>query len=159
MTPAPRSKNSTPAPRSANNTPAPHSANNTLTVGSVSSQRDGTLPPDPDQSGGLHVEFSQPKVKTEGADPCQLQFYEPAFRDIIERAKQFSHCDAAAVNSFPHRSEFNKNASEYIEEAIQERRSHGLFIPEGMYLRSCRANAYHSIQAIGLSILLTYANS
>ena len=42
-----------------------------------------------------------PDIVPENADPLQLQSYPPAVRDIIERAKQFSHCDIASVNSFP----------------------------------------------------------
>ncbi|KAI5980661.1 hypothetical protein EDD15DRAFT_2381695 [Pisolithus albus] len=41
---------------------------------------------------------------TEGAEPWQLQYYDPSARDIIDRAKQFSHCDAASINAFPVRS-------------------------------------------------------
>lgn len=78
---------------------------------------------------------SRAHVATEGMDPSQLQFYEPAVRDIIERAKQFSHCDAASINAFPLRVEFNKRAQEYMEEAIMERRSRLLIIPDGKQRR------------------------
>ncbi|KAG6369406.1 hypothetical protein JVT61DRAFT_14888 [Boletus reticuloceps] len=67
----------------------------------------------------------------ERSEPWQLQYYDPPTRNIIERAKQFSHCDTASINSFPVRAEFNSKATEYIEEAITERRSHGLIISDG----------------------------
>ncbi|KAF8837389.1 hypothetical protein BDN67DRAFT_1013903 [Paxillus ammoniavirescens] len=54
-------------------------------------------------------------------------------RDILERAKQFSHCDVASVNAFPLRAQFNGLAHEYVEEAIRERRSRGLFVPDGWW--------------------------
>lgn len=97
-----------------------------------SHHREATLPLDasnpplePTQSG------RRVGSTTEGADPSQLQFYEPAVRDIIERGKQFSHCDAASINAFPNRAEFNKFALEYIEEAVLERRAKSLLIPDG----------------------------
>ncbi|KAI6021254.1 hypothetical protein EDC04DRAFT_2607232 [Pisolithus marmoratus] len=34
---------------------------------------------------------------TEGAEPWQLQYYDPSAHDIIDRAKQFSHCDAPST--------------------------------------------------------------
>ncbi|KAI6001903.1 hypothetical protein EDD15DRAFT_2361265 [Pisolithus albus] len=67
------------------------------------------------------------------SDPSQLQFYSPSVRDIIERAKQISHCDIAAVNSFPLRADFNHKACDYVVEAIAERRSKGLLIPDGWW--------------------------
>lgn len=66
-------------------------------------------------------------------DPSQLNFYAPPVRDVIERAKQFSHCDLASMNSFPTRPQFTTKAGEYINEAIVERRGRGLVIPEGKY--------------------------
>ena len=66
------------------------------------------------------------------SDPSQLQHYTPPVRDIIERAKQISHCDLASVNSFPLHADFNRKAVEYMNEAITERRSQGLLIPQGM---------------------------
>ena len=69
----------------------------------------------------------------ENADPSQLQSYPPAVRDIIERAKQFSHCDIASVNSFPLRLDFNQKAVEYINKAIAEQRGCGLPVPDGNY--------------------------
>ena len=65
------------------------------------------------------------------SDPSQLQFYTPPVRDIIERAKQISHCNIASVNLFPLCADFNCKASEYMNEAIAERRSRGLPIPNG----------------------------
>ena len=70
-------------------------------------------------------------VLADDADPSQLQSYPPAVCDIIERAKQFSHCDIASINSFPLRPDFNRKAVEYINEATAERRSRGLSVPEG----------------------------
>ena len=49
---------------------------------------------------------------TEHAEPWQIQFYEPAVRDILERAKQFSRCDASSINAFPLRAQFNIKAAE-----------------------------------------------
>ena len=69
--------------------------------------------------------------RTERSEPWQIQFYEPAVRDILERAKQFSRCDASSVNAFPLRAQFNVKAAEYVEEAINERESQGLFVAEG----------------------------
>ena len=70
--------------------------------------------------------------RTERSEPCQIQFYEPAVQDILEQAKQFSHCDASSVNAFPLRAQFNVKAVEYVKEAISERQSQGLFVAEGM---------------------------
>ena len=42
-----------------------------------------------------------PNILLNNADPSQLQSYPPMVCDIIERTKQFSHCDIASVNSFP----------------------------------------------------------
>ena len=74
----------------------------------------------------------QPRATVERAEPWQIQFYEPAVRDILERAKQFSRCDASSINAFPLRAQFNVKAAEYVEEAISERRSQGLFVADGM---------------------------
>ncbi|KAI6004674.1 hypothetical protein EDD15DRAFT_2359402 [Pisolithus albus] len=70
---------------------------------------------------------------TEGAEPWQLQYYDPSARDIIDRAKQFSHCDAASINAFPVHSTFNAKTVDYIEEAIAERRTRHLHISEGWW--------------------------
>ncbi|KAI5983697.1 hypothetical protein EDD15DRAFT_2201844 [Pisolithus albus] len=59
------------------------------------------------------------------SDPSQLQFYSLSVRDIIEPAKQISHCDIAAVNSFPLCMDFNHKACDYVVEAIAECRSKG----------------------------------
>lgn len=67
---------------------------------------------------------------SERAEPWQLQFYDPPTRDIIDRAKQFSHCDAASIDAFPVRASFNTKAIEYIDEAIAERQSRGLIISD-----------------------------
>lgn len=73
----------------------------------------------------------------DNSDPSQLSFYAPAVRDIIEHAKQISHCDLASLNSFPLRPQFNTKAGEYMNEAIVERRSRGLIIPDGKYIYNC----------------------
>jgi len=70
-------------------------------------------------------------VSDANSDPSQLQFYTPAVCDVIEHAKQISHCDIASVNSFPLHADFNRKAVEYVSEAIAERRTRGLPIPEG----------------------------
>jgi len=69
---------------------------------------------------------------TECTEPSQIQFYEPAVQDVLKQAKQFSHCDASSVNAFPLRAQFNVKAAEYVEEAISERQSQGLFVAHGM---------------------------
>ena len=53
-----------------------------------------------------------------GAEPWQLQYYNPSTCDIIDHVKQFSHCNAASLNAFPLCPAFNTKAVEYIEEAI-----------------------------------------
>ena len=50
----------------------------------------------------------------DNGDPSQLNFYPPVVRDIIERTKQFSHCNLASINLFPLRPHFKTKASEYI---------------------------------------------
>lgn len=67
----------------------------------------------------------------ERAEPWQLQYYDPPTRDVIDRAKQFSHCDAASINPFPIRTTFDTKVVEYIDEAITERRARGLIISDG----------------------------
>ncbi|KAI6037897.1 hypothetical protein EDC04DRAFT_2604437 [Pisolithus marmoratus] len=37
----------------------------------------------------------------EGTEPWQLQYYDPSTHNIIDHAKQFSHCDVASINAFP----------------------------------------------------------
>ena len=69
--------------------------------------------------------------RTEHSEPWQIQFYEPAVRDILEWVKQFSRCDASSINAFPLCAQFNVKAAEYVEEAINERESQGLFVAEG----------------------------
>ncbi|KAI5994538.1 hypothetical protein EDC04DRAFT_2910537 [Pisolithus marmoratus] len=68
-------------------------------------------------------------VPNSNSDPSHLQFYTLPVRDIIEHAKQISHCDIASVNSFPLHAEFNHKAPEYMNEAIAEHCSQGLAIP------------------------------
>jgi len=73
-----------------------------------------------------------PVERMERSEPSQIQFYELAVWDVLERAKQFSHCDASSINAFPLRAQFNVKAAEYVEEAISERQSQGLFVADGM---------------------------
>ena len=95
-----------------------------------------SLPPTIDQPGDASNPSIQrigpPAARTEWSEPWQIQFYEPAVCDIIEWAKQFSHCNAASVNAFPVHAQFNVKAAEYIEEAINKRQSQGLFVLDGM---------------------------
>ena len=88
-------------------------------------------PPQTSQQGQVGKPTPHVGSATEGADPSQLYFYEPAVRDIIKQAKQFSHCDVASINAFPLRPQFNKHALEYIEEVILERHTQSLFVPDG----------------------------
>ena len=78
------------------------------------------------------------------SDPSHLQHYTLPVHDIIECAKQISHCDIAAVNSFPLHADFNCKAVEYVNEAIAERRLQGLLIPQGMW---------HSLMSIEADII------
>ena len=77
------------------------------------------------------VNTGTPGILADNADPFQLHSYPPAVRDVIEHAKQFSHCDIASINSFPFRQDFNETAIEYINEAIAEQHSRGLLVPDG----------------------------
>ncbi|KIK18556.1 hypothetical protein PISMIDRAFT_109219, partial [Pisolithus microcarpus 441] len=71
------------------------------------------------------------------AEPWQLHFYKPVVQDILEHAKQFSHCDAASINAFPLRPHFNTKVVEYVEEAISERLLCSLSVSNdcGVFLR------------------------
>ncbi|KAF8838890.1 hypothetical protein BDN67DRAFT_982179 [Paxillus ammoniavirescens] len=84
-------------------------------------------PPHVQQPPPSNTANPPPSVPT-GADsigPSQMQFYEPAAHDIIERAKQFSHCDAATINAFPLCMDFTCKVVAYIDEAIDDRKSRG----------------------------------
>ncbi|KAI6000636.1 hypothetical protein EDD15DRAFT_2362122 [Pisolithus albus] len=83
--------------------------------------------------GGINPPTPPVGPATQGAEPWQIQFYKPAVQDVLERAKQFSYCDAASINSFPLRAHFNIKAIEYVEEAISERRSQGLPVTDGWW--------------------------
>lgn len=74
-------------------------------------------------------------TQAEGSEPWQIQFYEPMVHNIIKQAKQFSHCDTASINMFPLCPHFNTKALEYIEEAITERQSQGLLVPNSKMLQ------------------------
>jgi hypothetical protein len=93
-------------------------------------------------------------VHPDNSDPSQLSFYAPAIHDIIDHAKQISHCDLTSLNSFPLRPHFNTKAGEYMNEAIVERRSRGLIIPDGMYVYHCPTETDH-YQGGGLNIQTT----
>ncbi|KAG6373555.1 hypothetical protein JVT61DRAFT_6198 [Boletus reticuloceps] len=97
--------------------------------------RGAAVPPPPTDSNSLPtVRSASFGVHTDNADPSQLGFYPPPVRDVIERMKQISHCNLASLNSFPLHPQFNTKASEYINEAIIERQSRGLVVPEGKYI-------------------------
>ena len=71
---------------------------------------------------------------TECSEPWQLQYYNPLTHDVIEHAKQFSHCDAASIDPFPICVTFNTKAVKYIDEAITERQAQGLIVSNGKSL-------------------------
>ena len=71
---------------------------------------------------------------TEHAEPWQIQFYEPAVQDILEWAKQFSHCNDSSINAFPLHAQFNVKATEYVKEVISERQSQSFFVADDMVL-------------------------
>ncbi|KAI6030144.1 hypothetical protein EDC04DRAFT_2898662 [Pisolithus marmoratus] len=73
------------------------------------------------------------RMSNANSDLSQLQFYSPSVHDILEHAKQISHCDLVAVNSFPLHADFSHKASEYIVKAIVECHSKGLLIPDGWW--------------------------
>ncbi|KAI6125160.1 hypothetical protein EV401DRAFT_2068410 [Pisolithus croceorrhizus] len=70
---------------------------------------------------------------TEGTEPWKLQYYDPSTHDIIDHAKQFSHCDTMSINAFPVHSTFNAKTIDYIEEAIAEHRMQHPHISEGWW--------------------------
>lgn len=96
---------------------------------------DGQEPPIPSktsQETTTASKSSRPVRPTlERAEPSQLQFCDPPTHNIIECAKQFSHCDTASINAFPVRATFNVGAIEYINEAIAKCQSRGLIISDG----------------------------
>ena len=71
----------------------------------VLSEHEPMQPPEASSHSNQPVQPSHPIPQIssvmEGVDAFQLQFYEPTIRNIIERAKQFSHCNAASVSAFP----------------------------------------------------------
>ena len=87
-----------------------------------------STPPAQSPASGIHPE---------NVDPLQLGFYAPAIHNIIECAKQISHCDLTSLNLFPLRPQFNTKASEYINEAIVKCWSQGLIISDGKYVYHC----------------------
>lgn len=68
-----------------------------------------------------------------GDDPSQLRYYPPVVRDILERAKAISRCDAASLNAYPSRGWYDTKGPEYVEEAISERARKTLSVPSGRY--------------------------
>ncbi|KAF8558083.1 hypothetical protein OG21DRAFT_1519960 [Imleria badia] len=83
----------------------------------------------PPQASLPHVASKQSK----NANPSQLHFYPLAIRDVIECAKQISHCNLASINSFPLCPHLNAKSSNYVNEAIAERHNRGLAIPTGWW--------------------------
>lgn len=77
-----------------------------------------------DQPGDAPNQSTQhigpPAAWSEQSEPWKIQFYKPAVHNVIEQAKQFSHCNAASINAFPVHAQFTVKAAEYIEEAISE---------------------------------------
>ena len=57
-------------------------------------------------------------VPNSNSGPFYLQFYTPPVCDIIEHAKQISHCNIASINSFPLHADFNHKSSEYMNQVI-----------------------------------------
>jgi len=88
--------------------------------------------PSPTQSKPAAASVASGVMPEGNSDLSQLQFYTPPVHDIIECAKQISHCDIASVNLFPLHVDFNCKATKYMNEAIAERRSRGLLIPQGL---------------------------
>jgi len=125
-------------------TSALHIIDNALTnlMQVVSSEHEPMQPPEASSHSNQPVQPSHPIPQilsvTEDADASQLQFYEPTIHDIIEQAKQFSHCDTASVSAFPQQAKFSNVTVEYVKEAIWERRSKSLFVPNGNYFSSHR---------------------
>ena len=111
-------------------TSAPHTVPATA-LQEASGQPEVMQPPQTSQQGQVRKPTPHVGSATEGADLSQLYFYKPAVHNIIEQAKQFSHCDVASINAFPLRLQFNKHALEYIEEVILEKRTQSLFVPDG----------------------------
>lgn len=88
--------------------------------------------PSPTQSKPTAASVASGVMPEGNSDPSQLQFYTPPVCDIIEHAKQISHCDIASVNLFPLCVDFNCKATEYMNEVIAECQSRGLLIPQGL---------------------------
>jgi len=87
---------------------------------------------DVDPSHPLHTTSVSGIMPNNNSDLSQLQHYTPPICDIIECAKQISHCDLASVNSFLLCADFNRKVVEYINEAIAEHCSRHSLIPQGM---------------------------
>ncbi|KIM57139.1 hypothetical protein SCLCIDRAFT_29085 [Scleroderma citrinum Foug A] len=89
--------------------------------------------PSPSQPKPTAVSIASGVMPEGNSNPSQLQFYTPPVCDIIEHAKQISHCDIASVNLFPLHVDFNHKATEYMNKVIAECRSRGLLIPKGWW--------------------------
>ncbi|KAI6114581.1 hypothetical protein EDD16DRAFT_1521005 [Pisolithus croceorrhizus] len=88
--------------------------------------------------GVLDMDMTKPVgPATEGTEPWKLQYYDPSTHDIIDHAKQFSHCDTMSINAFPVHSTFNAKTIDYIEEAIAEHRMQHPHISEGLWPYRC----------------------
>ncbi|KAI5982361.1 hypothetical protein EDD15DRAFT_2377861 [Pisolithus albus] len=68
--------------------------------------------------GGINPPTPPVGPATQGAEPWQIQFYKPAVQDVLKRAKQFSYCDVASINSFPLHAHFNIKAIEYQHSSL-----------------------------------------
>ena len=92
---------------------------------------------------------------TEGAEPWQMQYYDPSTRDIIERAKQFSHCDAASISAFPLRPAFNGQSCRVHRGSNCRTSTPQLHISEGKsgWCDSCPNSTDRFMQVGGRNIL------
>ncbi|KIM51906.1 hypothetical protein SCLCIDRAFT_33079 [Scleroderma citrinum Foug A] len=70
--------------------------------------------PSPSQSKPAATSIASGVMPKGNSDPSHLQFYTPPVHDIIEHAKQISHCDIALVNLFPLCVDFNHNIRKNI---------------------------------------------
>ena len=89
-------------------------------------------------------------VPNSNSGPFYLQFYTPPVCDIIEHAKQISHCNIASINSFPLHADFNHKSSEYMNQVIAKCWSHSLSIPDGRYwlLTGIKSNVCNGSQMV-----------
>ena len=105
------------------NVPSSSSATNMSTAPLSSATADPKPQPSQENSTTLQAITQGTTVgpTMDGSEPWQLQYYDPPTCDIIEWAKQFSHCNATLINPFPVHANFSVKAIEYIDEVIAER--------------------------------------